>query len=256
MASIETEAYRMRSVVIDGKKVQMTAIELIQMQRFNLALKGNRLVIRELLQEVAAEERSMLKFNVENYYKLKALKTEGNRKIADAASRGLPEPMLLPHPDDIDVDDEDATAKIVGPETLPQLLWLQVSVRLRDFLVLRSVYDAKVGRTRMVTHEGETLCQFAFGAHAIDIQLKKRLRWDRSGCERLKWSLKPLKLREMEKQIRAAIWEIEEMRSRAAAEPLKDADADAMMDRALAWRSNRDLLRIARMRAKHATIER
>ena len=87
----------------------------------------------------------------------------------------------------------------------------------------------------------------------MDIALIKRLRWDRRGCERLEWPLKLLKLREMEKQNRAAIREIQEMRSRAVAAPPDAADAAnaaAMMDRALVWRSNRDQLRIARVRAK------
>jgi hypothetical protein len=190
--------YEEVTVTQNGKSRKMPMIEAVHRRRAADALKGgNRLLQREVIAEANAHERRVLELEVQYYCEMRDKKAEGEQLIAKARARGLPEPELLPHPDDIILDHEEKTAWVDGPATQDALI-LQKFVRdLRDHVVLRAAYVERFPSYLYPADPGASASFKAF-ATALDQQLCARMQWHQSGFWNAKQSLMRYGFRFME----------------------------------------------------------
>lgn len=216
--------YERVKVTRNGKTTEMSLIEAIHHRRAADALKGgNRLLQREVIAEANAYEQKILDAEVRHYYDMCKKKAEGQKLIADARSEGLPEPELLPHPDDIVLDHDDRTAWVDGPTNQHQLDLQSFIVRLRDYIVLRSVYEQRFPSLLQPPNPDRHKWLEPM-AEAVNDGLNRRLAWGQHGFWRATQPLLRLGVRALEKKLQAALTEIETRWNRDPA--LEDARQD------------------------------
>lgn len=185
-------AYESIPANLNGKQTAIPAIEALHRRRLHDALKGgNRLLQREIIAEANAHEQELLQLEMARYLKLQNLKAEGAALIAQAKAKGLPQPILLPHPDDIIIDEEALTATVDGPETKEQLAITAFILALRDHYVLRAVYQERFPPLLSPLPENN-YDDLKASADGLNERLCTRLRWGRFGFLE---AAKPLKRR-------------------------------------------------------------
>lgn len=112
---ILTEAYRPVSVREGDTVIEMPAIQAAMRALGISAMKGSRLAQRalaELVRDAEAKHRAETEASMEAVieYKQKwGMELERRRNL------GLPEPTLVPHPEDIMIDFRDGGVKVCGP---------------------------------------------------------------------------------------------------------------------------------------------
>lgn len=173
--------YEPVKATINGKQRSIPAIEAVHRRRINDAIRGgNRLLTREVIARADAHEQEELRRTIEQFLRLKEAKEKGAGLIAQAKARGLPEPELLPHPDDILIDDERITVTVDGPETRAERAGSDFIVAIRDHIVVRYVYQKRF--PPLLTPFGETeLSALQTHADQLDQLLCKRLQWGLCG---------------------------------------------------------------------------
>lgn len=216
-------AFEPVKVTQNGKVVTMPAIEAIQRRRVNDALKGgNRLLQRELIQEAEETKRQALEAEARRYVQLRSLKEQGQQRLADARSRGLPEPELLPHPLDIVIDEENLTVEIVGPETREQLAVTKFILALRDLCVLRASYQTRFPSIWSSKPPENIRGQMSDLANALDQALWPRLQWGPYGFSKASDPFRRVGFRFLEAKLKDALNGLERMwASEPALEPLR-----------------------------------
>jgi hypothetical protein len=215
-------AFEKVKVTQNGKVVSMPAIEAVQRRRVNDALKGgNRLLQRELIEEAEEYQRQALEAEMKRFVRLRALKEQGERRLADARSRGLPEPQLLPHPMDIVIDEDALTAEIIGPETKEQLATCNFVLAFRHLCVLRAVYQTRFPPLLSAPPTG-IRSRMADVANALDQALCPRLQWGRYGFSKAMAPFQRVGFRFLEATLTAAFNKVERMwSSEPALEPFR-----------------------------------
>ena len=202
----EREFYRTVDIREGGKPVSMPIVNAIWRKRLHDALTGkNRLLQREVLQEAEALEQRKLEADVRRFFDLTAQKTQGEARLRDAAARGLPEPELLPHPDDIHIDDLRTEAQIVGPTTPAELGKILHMANMRDEMLLRSEHAERHGTAQHMGADGQRGCTWQVLAHYVDRMLPKRFRWTEQRCRSLMLELHGLPTREIDLRMKAAL---------------------------------------------------
>ena len=215
-------AFEPVKVTQNGKVVTMTAIEAIHRRRVNDALKGgNRLLQRELIQEAEEAHRQALEAEAKRYVRLRSLKEQGLQRLAEAKSRGLPEPELLPHPMDILIDEENLTVGIVGPETKEQLAVAKFIMALREMCVLRATYQTRF--PPLLSKPPENIRgRMSDLANALDQALWPRLQWGPYGFSKASDPFRRMGFRFLEAKLTDALNGLERMwSSEPALEPLQ-----------------------------------
>jgi hypothetical protein len=61
-------------------------------------------------------------------------------QIAEAERKGEPPPALLPHPDDVIIDDETGV-RLIGPVNRAELAKLEETIKVRDILIIQDALD-------------------------------------------------------------------------------------------------------------------
>ena len=204
-------AFEPVKITQNGKVVTMPAIEAIQRRRVNDALKGgNRLLQRELIQEAQETQRQALEAEAKHYVRVRSLKEQGEQLLAEAKSRGLPEPELLPHPMDIVVDDENMTVEIEEPETREQLSVTKFILALRDLCLLRATYQTRF--PPLLCKPPENVREQLFDvANALDQGLCPRLQWGPYGFSKVSDPFRRLGFRFLEAKLTDALNLLERM---------------------------------------------
>jgi hypothetical protein len=202
--------YEEVTVTQNGKTKKIPMIEAVHRRRAADALKGgNRLLQREVIAEANVHEQKMLEAEVQHYRDMCDRKADGERLIAQARSRNLPEPELLPHPDDIVLDHDEMTAWVDGPETLDQLQLHKFLRQVRDHLVLRSVYQQRFpSLLHPVDPDGHKWLQPV--AEQFDNSLCPRMRWGQSGFWRATQPLLRRGFRLMEADMQNGLWSLQQ----------------------------------------------
>lgn len=173
--------YEEVTVTQNGRAKKMPLIEAVHRRRAADALKGgNRLLQREVIAAADAEEKKLLQAEVELYFDYKRKKAEGQQAIELARRAGKPEPFLLPHPDDIILDDEMMRFRVDGPICATTLALEMWQVQLRDYLALRYVYQMRFPSLLhpVTLDEHKT---YGEGAKVMNDGLCARLRWGEHG---------------------------------------------------------------------------
>lgn len=177
----DTIFYEPVNATINGKQRPIPAIEAVHRRRINDAIKGgNRLLQRDVIARADAHEQELLRWEVERFLQLKEKKTEGEALIAQAKARGLPEPELLPHPDDIIIDEETTTATIDGPATRDDLAVFNFMLAVREHYVIRAAYQRQFPPLLRPFTERDFEA-LKIGAESMNDALCTRLRWGPPG---------------------------------------------------------------------------
>lgn len=173
--------YEEVTVTQNGKSKKMPLIEAVHRRRAADALKGgNRLLQREVIAAADAEEKKALQAEFALYFEYKQKKIDGQKAIEQARQAGKPEPFLLPHPDDIIIDDEMMTYRVDGPNCTTTLAIEKWQTQLRDHLALRYVYQMRFPSLLLpVDPNGHKI--YAQGAKKMNDGLSPRLRWGEHG---------------------------------------------------------------------------
>lgn len=249
--------YEEVTVTQGGKATRMPLIEAVHRRRAADALRGgNRLLQREVIAAADAEEKKLLQAEFDLYFEYKRKKVEGQRAIEQARREGKPEPFLLPHPDDIILDDEMMTFRVDGPVCPTTLAIEKWQAQLRDHLALRYVYQMRFPSLLLpVKPDGHKT--FGEGARVMNDGLCARLRWDEHGFRKVTEAHKAKGFRFMERDMAesqaalAKTWQTE-----PALEPLRKQKSYASMVEGLLkfrtrgrerrlWQSYHDRLRWA-----------
>ena len=114
---------------------------MLRRAQYNLGLKGNRIALKQALDDIEAKEMEHRQWRIDRYVRLLGLKRGGETTIEAHRRRGLPPPDLLPHPDDIVLNHRTAEAWINGPETREDLAHYQHLAELRDLCVMQSAHN-------------------------------------------------------------------------------------------------------------------
>lgn len=114
------EMHRSITVTSDGKKITMPAIQMITRAMVKSAAEGGQQAQRSAIMFQLEFERQAAAINAEYVTLMRQYKEDGGLLFARIRSRGLPEPDLLPHPDDIYIDEQRQRVEIRGPSTPEQ----------------------------------------------------------------------------------------------------------------------------------------
>ncbi len=111
------EAYRPVTIREGDATIELPAIQAAMRALTIAAMKGSRLsqkVLAELVKEAEAKHRADTEAEMEAALEYKQRWTDHLQQLR---ARGLPEPELVPHPDDIMIDFRNGGAQVRGPLT-------------------------------------------------------------------------------------------------------------------------------------------
>lgn len=101
----------------NGKAIELSAMQLVIRAAYAAAMRGDRWALRLLMERNHLIESSEREERVENFTTMVKYQADGRYAIAKARAAGLPEPLLVPHPDDIIIDMKTGETAICGPVT-------------------------------------------------------------------------------------------------------------------------------------------
>ncbi|WP_310532748.1 DUF5681 domain-containing protein [Novosphingobium sp.] len=117
---LRMEAYRPIAIREGEQVIELPAIQAVFRAMGVSALKGNRFVQKTLTDMVARMEADHFKVKFELFGSMVEYKHQWDREIGRCRKAGLPEPGMIPHPDDIVLDPNSGDVKIMGPQTKEQ----------------------------------------------------------------------------------------------------------------------------------------
>lgn len=126
------EMCRPITVVSEGKKITMPVIKMIMRSMAKSAANGGQQAQRTALLVQLELERELAKQRAELMAAAREAKAIGEMVLARCRAKGLPEPDMLPHPDDIHIDEDRQIAQIRGPRTPKQKAALDKILTERD----------------------------------------------------------------------------------------------------------------------------
>ncbi len=109
------EAYRPVTVREGDKVIELPAIQAVIRSMSVSAMKGNRLaqkLVAEIVQKVEQQHFQIQYDNIEHFTKYKE---SWGAEIERCRKLGLPEPELIPHPDDVIIDYRKGRLNFAGP---------------------------------------------------------------------------------------------------------------------------------------------
>jgi hypothetical protein len=201
---LEHELYRIVPLRENGKLIELPAYQATARSYVNEGIKGKRLTQKSILKEARQLEQENLELQVAEYFRLVALKRQGKKLIADHQARGLPPPVLLPHPDDICIIDPFRyIARVDGPETEEQAHYYAEFAAYRDALLICHVHAerAKIPFTSII--DGQECCVFQFFAMLIDQWLPRSFQISNAEMVTRLWQYRCLTVGERENRIAA-----------------------------------------------------
>lgn len=117
---LRIEAYRPITVREGDQVIELPAIQAVFRAMGVSALKGNRFVQKTLTEMVAKMEAEHHAAKFELFGTMVEYKHKWDQEIERCRKAGLPEPQMIPHPDDIILDPKDGNVQILGPQTKEQ----------------------------------------------------------------------------------------------------------------------------------------
>ena len=130
--ALKLEAYRLIPVR-DGSRVEeIPAIQALYRAMFLNALKGNRhsqKLMMESLIKVEDQEYARMAEAIDTAIKYKV---EWERTLERYREQGIPEPVMLPHPDDVVIDLQKGSFQVLGPATAEEKAALDDLICRRD----------------------------------------------------------------------------------------------------------------------------
>ena len=137
----------------EGDKVtEVSSIEAVIQATIAAALKGNARSQGLAIDIARTAEQSNARDVARLNEKWTDYKERNYRRLAEAAERNEPEPLILPHPDDVIIDHIHGP-KIIGPVTPDDLARCEETVAFCETLIMQNELDERSD----VRHNGEPL---------------------------------------------------------------------------------------------------
>ena len=114
-AFLLAEAYRPVTIRENGLQTTLPAIVAVIRGQFVAALKGSRLAAKNVIHLTHAIEAEEAEKHAQYLRDIDKFKRTAHQVIALARAAGEPDPELLPHPDDIHVDESTGIVTPAGP---------------------------------------------------------------------------------------------------------------------------------------------
>lgn len=198
---LHEEAYRPVRLRENGRTIELPAVQAAMRAAFMKAIQGSRLAQKFVWRLVADKEEEYLRLQLERYARLEALKRKGEETLAEHRRKGLPDPELLPHPDDIVLDPKSGEAYVNGPLTPDEKPFYEHMISLRGHFLLRAARARRTGERFTAQHEGKSICGYLLYAQLLDLLLPRRYRWKDGEATPLMLDYLSLPRRELERRI-------------------------------------------------------
>lgn len=117
---LRIEAYRPVAIREGEKVIELPAIQAVFRAMGVAAMKGNRFVQKTLADMVAKMEADHHAARFELFGTMVEYKHNWDQEIERCRKSRLPEPQMIPHPDDIILDPNTGGVQILGPQTKEQ----------------------------------------------------------------------------------------------------------------------------------------
>ena len=116
-ALVLEEAYRPMQIRDGETWVEMSTVQAVLRAVSLKAMKGDQRAQRLILDTVGGIETELRRERIKSFETAVVYKLQGAHRIAEARSRGLPEPTLVPHPDHLIIDPFAGLVEVRGPYT-------------------------------------------------------------------------------------------------------------------------------------------
>jgi hypothetical protein len=176
----EQEIFRPIGVIENGKRVEMPVALAMERRYHALGLNGNRLALERSLERLERKERKHFKLKMRRFIRLKKLKAQGEAILARCHAEGKEPPELIPHPDDIELNDQTYEVNVDGPESRTEVRHWEYVCRLRDYLMCHALRRHGIDRVVNTEPDGEIVMGLGWYL-ALDLDrttIPKRLRLD------------------------------------------------------------------------------
>lgn len=126
------EAYRTVTIREGDKTIELPAVQAAMRSLAIAAMKGSRLSQKAFAEIVRAAEKRERSETIESMEAAIEYKRRWTDELERLRKLGLPEPELIPHPDDMDVDLRNGGVIITGPMTSEEKIAHDKRVSRRD----------------------------------------------------------------------------------------------------------------------------
>lgn len=126
------EAYAPVTMREGDRVVQVPAIRAVTKATIKAAVTGGQMAQRTMLQFTQQNEKDVTDERFKFFQTVARLKIEGEARRNKSRAAGLPEPDLVPHPDDILLDWDTLGVEIRGPKTREEKIALEKILAKRD----------------------------------------------------------------------------------------------------------------------------
>jgi len=118
-------------------------------KQFATALAGNAYSLKHVIQRHDWAERERRQYRMNEIEIWQEYIAEKRQLIAEAQTKGEPEPIVLPHPDDVVIDYEKGV-RFIGPFDEATLASLNESLKIRDTLIMQDALDQRASDANTV----------------------------------------------------------------------------------------------------------
>ncbi len=222
-AALLDSGSRMLTATENGKTIQLPASEAMMRAYERLALGGSRLALKDLIRLRREEEAIAAAERRRTFDYWCTMKEQGVRALVRARELSQPEPVLYPHPADIQLNYETMGVRIVGPMSSASAADYQHDADLVRHGLRVAVYYGEWGRGRNCDRQGApAIGVFTLVAELLALRLPKRMRPTPSETARLVMHVEgtPRRLLERELAREGARLGAEFVPMRASAPPL------------------------------------
>ncbi|MEL7279385.1 MAG: hypothetical protein AAGK79_03460 [Pseudomonadota bacterium] len=199
-------AQRKRQVRVDGQSVELTQEAIAVQHLFKSAMGGSIhgmgqwIHYTQLAQEKEEAKRERQIEGARQFIELQRL------KLKQAERRGEHTRLILPHPDDIEIDPATGV-DFVGPYDETELLEVEKKVRLRDAYFVQGELETCFSWPEPPAEEHNPDCPFQDGSAEFlglmtDRELPQRFRLSEDDRFKLAWRLSRMTKRELLKHAR------------------------------------------------------
>lgn len=170
-----------------------TKMALLQAQS-NLGLKGNAYAQKHALERIERAQREEAARIAADHEYWRGYRRDALRQLAEARANGAPEPILLPHPDDV-VIEPGKPVRIVGPVNDEEAHQYQEIVKLRDALIMQSVFNERCAPQDQKADGEARALGASLLARLVDSALPQRMK-----IEELDWVMRICRLQSIAKR--------------------------------------------------------
>jgi len=164
-----------RRVVSDRNGISLPTINAIHRSRNTMAIKGSRLAAKEADARLLKAEEKVQRAKEQNFEMALLLQERAEAMLAEATKRGMKDPAIYPHPDDIHLDYATGEVSIQGPLTQTEARHWHELLREIDWVRKRVLhYRKEVARDPLLERPQYMLLRFTNAFFDLQATLPER----------------------------------------------------------------------------------